>query len=383
MDAGQLVDCFSSLGCRLVCGVPDSLLSKFSAAAMGRHDLSHIICANEGNAVGLAIGNYLSTGSPAVVYMQNSGLGNSVNPLVSLADPAVYGIPLFLVIGLRGEPGLHDEPQHVQQGAVTTGLLNVLGIPYAVLSAEADGRSVTESLWKTMCRKQCPVALVVRKNVLAGDYPVAKVQPEGASLMREEALKILVSSLPEDSFLIATTGKTGRELFEIREHAGEAQRDFLTVGGMGHASSIALGVALQRKNHWTVCLDGDGAVLMHMGAMASLCEQKPERYLHVILNNQAHESVGGQPTGAVHIRYQYLAKAFGYTGFYQASSKEEILDAISSVMKAGKGTWLLEIRLRQGARKDLGRPTKTPEENKEAVMQFLQQDGEQEKSMLV
>ena len=370
MDANELVNCFVDRGCRLFTGVPDSLLTKFSACVMNRSDVQHMIAANEGNAVGLAIGEYLTTSRPAVVYMQNSGLGNAVNPIASLADPAVYGIPMFLVIGWRGEPGIHDEPQHVKQGEVTPGLLNVLGVPYAVLSNEADAEKVIAQLWARMIDGQMPVALVVRKGVISGDYPVEK-KPVPSQMKREVALAQLLKCLPEDAFLVATTGKTGRELYELREKNGQAQRDFLTVGGMGHASSIALGAALRMPKRWTVCLDGDGAVLMHLGAMVTLGAAQPERYLHVVLNNYAHESVGGQPTAADGVKFDAMADAVGYTGYRSASNEREVAQAVADITSHDGGCWLLEIRVAQGSRSDLGRPKKTPQENKAAVMKFL------------
>ncbi len=370
MEANDLVNAFVREGCQFFTGVPDSLLTKFSACVMQRKDVTHLIAANEGNAVGLAIGEYLATGKPAVVYMQNSGLGNTVNPVTSLADPDVYGIPIFLVIGWRGEPGIHDEPQHVKQGEITPGLLNVLGIPFAILSKEADGEKAIAQLWTKMKERQGPVALLVRKGVIEGDYKVKKKSVE-SEICREEAIQALLNTLPKEAFLVATTGKTGRELYELREKRNEAQRDFLTVGGMGHASSIALGVSLRHPERWCVCLDGDGAALMHLGAMATLASTKPERYLHIVINNAAHESVGGQPTIADRISFKKLSESLGYTGYRVATSEEEIKKAVNDITSEAKGCWLLEILVKQGSRSDLGRPKRTPKENKEAVMSFL------------
>lgn len=369
-DATILVDALVESGAGFFTGVPDSLLSKFSACVMAQKDLRHMIAANEGNAVGLAIGEYLATGKPSVVYMQNSGLGNTVNPLTSLASPDVYGIPMMLIIGWRGEPGVHDEPQHVQQGEVTPGQLNTLSIPYAIVSDTTDIPKVVGALWQKMIKRQGPVALVVRKGALGGDWPVAK--PDyGYRLKREEAIEALLDAMPQETMFVATTGKTGRELYELREKRGEPQRDFLTVGGMGHAVAIAQGIA-QHNPNWTVCLDGDGAVIMHMGAMATLCAWRPAKFLHVLLNNCAHESVGGQPTVAGGIDFEKLSSALGYDGYRQATSVEKIKSIIAGLADQ-KGVWLLEIKLKQGARSDLGRPKRTPEQNKHSVMEFLKQ----------
>ncbi|MGN0917672.1 MAG: thiamine pyrophosphate-binding protein, partial [Oxalobacter sp.] len=250
MDAKNLVDRLVANGAGLFTGVPDSLLSKFSACVMLQPGLRHLVAANEGNAIGLAIGDYLSTGKPSVVYMQNSGLGNTVNPITSLADPLVYGIPMFLVIGWRGEPDVKDEPQHIKQGAVTLGQLDVLDIPYAILSNGDPSLDTVDSLWQTMLSRKGPVALVVRKDALAGDYPVLK-KDNGSHLSREKAIELITGNFTENAVYVATTGKAGRELYEIRERQGEKQRDVLTVCGMVHASSIALGIALNQPDRWT------------------------------------------------------------------------------------------------------------------------------------
>lgn len=369
-DAKDLIDSLCYQGVRFFTGVPDSLLSKFSACLMRQEKLDHIIAVNEGSAIGLAIGNYLATGKPAVVYMQNSGLGNVVNPITSLADPLVYAIPIFLVIGWRGEPGVRDEPQHVKQGQITLNQLDVLGIPYRLLSDETDVPATVNCLWEQMIDRSGPVAIVVKKGALSGEWQI-KVSQEKYSLRREQAIETLICTLPQNSFFVATTGKTGRELFELREKYHEDQRDFLTVGGMGHASSIALAIARQQPNRLTVCLDGDGAFLMHMGAAATIATQKPQRFLHVLLNNGAHESVGGQPTIGFDIDYEKLSSALGYRQYFYADNVEELQSVLKSMDYEHLGATLLEIRLAQGARKDLGRPTKSPIENKHSVMKYF------------
>lgn len=377
MDAKILIDRLIANHAGLFTGVPDSLLSKFSACVMQQPSMRHIVAANEGNAIGLAIGDYLATGNPSVVYMQNSGLGNTVNPITSLADPLVYGIPMFLVIGWRGEPGVKDEPQHIKQGEITIGQLNVLDIPFAILSKDSASLDVIDALWQTMLSRKGPVALVVRKDVLTGEYPVPK-KDTASHMTREQAIELITSNFADDAVYIATTGKAGRELYEIRERNAGQQRDFLTVGGMGHASSIALGVALNQPSRWTVCLDGDGALILHMGAMATISAAKPRRFLHVLLNNCAHESVGGQPTNADSIDFRKLAEAVGYTGYQSAQTEAELVSALSSI-KDQEGARLLEIRISLGARKDLGRPKNPPAVNKQNVMAYLgikEVDGE-------
>ena len=367
-EAKSLVDCLLDCGAGLFTGVPDSLLSKFSACVIQQKSVDHIIAANEGNAIGLAIGDYLATERPAVVYMQNSGLGNTVNPLTSLADPAVYGIPMMLIIGWRGEPGIHDEPQHVMQGAITLGQLNVLNIPYLIINPDTDLEKV-KVLWETMLLRQGPVALVVRKGAISGDWKV----PEKSclsSFKREEAIQTLIKQMPQDTFFVATTGKTGRELYEIREIRKESHRDFLTVGGMGHASSIALSIARHQTDSWTVCLDGDGAALMHLGASSTICSNKPSRFLHVLLNNSAHESVGGQPTVADKIDFSLFAKSMGYDGYLCATNDCQLIKSLNTICMQ-PGTWLLEIKLALGSRSDLGRPRITPSQHNSDVIRYL------------
>ncbi len=383
IDTKVFIEALRAHGVSLFAGVPDSLLKEFSGCLMqmsGQTDSPrHVITANEGNAVGLAIGHYLATGRPAVVYMQNSGLGNIVNPVCSLADPDVYGVPMLCVIGWRGEPGVKDEPQHKKQGRVTLTQLETLEMPYLVLDAESDISAALDEIWLKMQARSGPVALVIRKNSLSpvgyapGKEPLG--WPEGlAPLYREEAIKTIIELLPEDACVIATTGKAGRELYELRQATGQPQRDFLTVGGMGHASSIALGIALNQPKRQVVCLDGDGAFLMHMGAAAIIGNVGDQtccpNYLHVLLNNQAHESVGGQPTVAGRVDCKAIALACGYKNYASARSVGEIRTALDSL--SGKlGPHFLEIHLWKGARKDLGRPASTPEENKEAVMRHL------------
>lgn len=371
IDTRAFITALQQRGVGLFTGVPDSLLQDFSAAL--HNDLpaqQHIIVANEGNAIALAMGHYLGTGKPAVVYMQNAGLGNTVNPLTSLADPEVYGVPMLMVIGWRGEPGKKDEPQHVKQGRITCAQLELLDIAHWVLDAESDVEAILGAAWQAMAAGQ-PAALVVR----AGTFSKVSLQavPTGPSaLLREEAIAALLQCLGEHDCLVATTGKTGRELFELRVHRGESQRDFLTVGGMGHTASLALGIALAQPQRRVVCLDGDGSLLMHMGALPVIAEQSPKNLLHILLNNRAHESVGGQPTVAGQVDFRAVALACGYQGYFAASDVEQIQSVLADINTSeATGPLLFEIHLAQGSRSNLGRPTRTPQQNKQAVMQHL------------
>ncbi len=363
-------DTLAGYGIDFYAGVPDSLLKNLCAYITDHADASHnIIAANEGGAMGLAAGHYLATGQIPVVYMQNSGEGNIINPLASLTDPDVYNIPVLLVIGWRGKPGVHDELQHVKQGKVTTGLLNVMGIDYTVLSKEEDKAEaqIKKGVAYMQATKQC-YALVIEKDTFDA-YVLQNVEKNNLTLSREEAIQIVVANLGEKDAIVSTTGMISRELFEYRTSMNEGhERDFLTVGSMGHASQIALGIALDKQDRKVWCFDGDGASIMHMGSMAIIANKAPQNYIHIVFNNGAYDSVGGQPTVGLKIDLPAIAKAVGYKSVYSVSSKEELQKQLT---KLGEAPVFLEVRVKKGNRKDLGRPTTTPIQNKEALMEFL------------
>ncbi|MDR2865018.1 MAG: phosphonopyruvate decarboxylase [Spirochaetaceae bacterium] len=370
----QLLD----FGVDFFTGVPDSLLKSFCAYITDNADENkHIIAVNEGAAVALAAGYYFASGAYPLVYMQNSGIGNAVNPLLSLADPDVYRIPMLLVIGWRGEPGVYDEPQHVKQGKTTCGLLEAMGISYAVLEKTEDGvcRQIN-TCFHTLAKTYAPYAFVVQKDTFA-PYMLQNKSPDpaGAEMTREEAIEkiILAEGSKDRGIFISTTGMISRELYELREkyRAGH-ERDFLTVGSMGHASSIALSIALQKPELSVFCLDGDGAVLMHMGALASIGVKKPRNLCHIVLNNGAHDSVGGQPTIAPFIDIPEIARACGYAHVYAARTLEELQTALAAAnAEKEDGATFIEVRVKKGARKDLGRPKSTPAENKDDLMKYM------------
>ena len=353
-------------------GVPDSLLQSFCAYVTDHTDPSeHIIVANEGGAVALAAGHYLSTGNIPLVYMQNSGQGNAVNPLTSLTDPDVYSIPTLLLIGWRGEPGVKDEPQHVKQGKITLKLLETLGISYSILpDTESELAQTLATAIASMHSRQGPYALVVKKNTFE-PYTLQKTLSSSYTLTREQALTAVVNKVHKNDVIVSTTGKLSRELFEHREQKKQGHhQDFLTVGSMGHASQIALGVALQQPNRTVYCFDGDGAALMHLGGMAIIGQQKSKNFKHIIFNNGVHDSVGGQPTAGFCVDFCAIAEACGYTKTFVATTEEELSKTMEQ-LQATEGPVLLEIKVATGSRKDLGRPTTTPQENKDAFMQHL------------
>ena len=354
-------------------GVPDSLLKDFCAYVTDNTDPNnHIITANEGGAIALAAGHHLSTGKMGLVYLQNSGLGNSVNPLVSLTDPAVYRIPLLMLIGWRGEPGKKDEPQHVKQGKITPSLLDTLEIPYKILpNSIKEVEKILKEVLESVKKRNAPYALLVKKDTFE-PYSLKNKIKTSYELSREEAIKLIVDQLQLRDIVVSTTGKTSRELFEYREALGQGhEKDFLTVGSMGHASQIALGIALAKPERNVYCLDGDGAAIMHLGALGIIASQNPKNFKHIILNNGAHDSVGGQPTIGFKLDFPLIAKACGYKTALKAETYDEIKEKIS-ILKSKKGPGLLEIKVNKGSRKDLGRPTTTPIENKKAFMGFLE-----------
>ena len=366
------IDSLCSMQMDFFTGVPDSLL-KNVCAYITDHFVTerNVIAANEGAAVGLAAGYYLATKKIPVVYMQNSGLGNAVNPLMSLTDKEVYNIPLLLLVGWRGEPGVKDEPQHIKQGKVTLPLLEAMGIKYAIMSQnETEFLSQLNYANFYMNETHEPFAFVIPK----GTFEEYKLQQDGEVILplkREAAIQLIASSLSKEDIIVSTTGMISRELFEYRTSAFmEHEKDFLTVGSMGQASQIALGIALEKKKCKVFCFDGDGSTLMHMGSLAIIGSLHPDNYVHVIFNNGAHDSVGGQPTVAFNIDLCKIAQACGYEAALSVSDSDSLCEALKRITYM-HGPILLEVKVRKGARKDLGRPTTTPLQNKDTFMLFL------------
>jgi phosphonopyruvate decarboxylase len=368
-------ECLAAEGVNFLAGVPDSLLKEFCAyvdAALPPEN--HIIAANEGSAVALASGHHLATGKVPVVYLQNSGLGNTVNPLLSLADPEVYGLPMVVIIGWRGEPTIQDEPQHVKQGRVTGALIEAMEYPYRVLNG-GEAEALAFAAWAVAKARQTggPVVLLVRKGAF-GVAEAKRPNPDvpARRLSREAVIALVTEVLDGYATIIATTGMISRELYEQREMRGQSRAcDFLTVGAMGHASQIALGIARALPERQVVCLDGDGAVLMHMGGLALIGASKVGNLLHVVLNNGAHDSVGGQPTVALDVSLTGVARACGYDlveGPFE--DRAEICEALARLVSL-PGRRFLELRIRPGSRKDLGRPKEAPKENKAEFLNHL------------
>ena len=388
MNILHFMSVLTELGGDFYTGVPDSLLAPFCDHIMETHGISdkHIVAANEGAAVGLAAGRYLATGKPSVVYMQNSGLGNAVNPICSLLK--LYDIPVIFVIGWRGEPGIPDEPQHTFQGEITLPLLDCLEIPYKVISKE-DGININDTninginindtnidgikTFKKLLMQGKSVAFVIKKSALKNEKKMTYAS--NAAMSREDILKIILQSANPQDVFVCTTGKLSREVFEIRasqvsDSDAHHSRDFLTVGSMGHSLMIAHGIALAQPDRTVFCLDGDGAAIMHLGSLAVVGVHSPKNLVHVVVNNGAHETVGGMPVVSAKLDMSQVAQTLGYRHTFRVSTKEDIQQVLAQLTSL-EGPVFIEAISNLLSRKDLGRPTTTPLENKAAFMDFL------------
>ena len=375
MRASFFIDTCIEAGIDFFTGVPDSLLKGLCNelyARFGTKSDTHVVAHNEGGAIALCAGHYLASGKPALCYMQNSGIGNAVNPLASLMDPDVYAIPCLLVIGWRGEPGVKDEPQHVKQGKITLGQLELLGIPYMILSGDTTDREFISGFLqlKSAMLQGKTAAIVVRKGALQTD--VSPVYTNNHSLSRETAAGLILSFAGTDDVFVSTTGKLSREVFELRESRMEGhEKDFLTVGSMGHASMIALRIAVEKPERRIWCLDGDGASLMHLGALPVIGQRSPSNLVHVVINNGAHETVGGMPVCSGSMDIASLASASGYPVVLTADSEDSLSNVLQKTISIEKGPVLIEVLCTCASRSDLGRPTTTPLQNRDALMSFI------------
>ena len=371
MSPKAIFNAFISQDIEFFSGVPDSLLKNFcSYLDDNTDDDNHVISANEGSAVAISIGYHLATSKVPLVYMQNSGLGNAINPLLSLADEKVYSIPMILMIGWRGEPGIKDEPQHIKQGLVTRSMLESMEIKTILIDKNSHIETIIEAcnLAKNELR---PVALLVKKNTFS-KYQSNNSNKLKQFPLRERIINIIAAEAEKYSYsIVSTTGVTSRELFEYRsQNLLDHSNDFLTVGGMGHASQIALGLAMFNKKN-ILCLDGDGAFLMHMGAAAEIGVRGLKNFKHILINNECHDSVGGQPTRSGCIDLSQVASSLGYRVFKSCNSIKELENCIEDFLICNECSFM-EIKSSPGFRKDLGRPTSSPKENKICFMESLQ-----------
>lgn len=373
IEPESLVDALDEVGVDFACGVPDSLMEPLCSYLATLPEDRHAVAANEGAAVGLAIGHYLSTSRPALVYLQNSGIGNAINPLVSLADPDVYGIPMLLLVGWRGQPGNKDEPQHMKQGRLMEPLLEALELPWTTLPTDLDDAvACVQGALIEAKERSTPYVMLVEKGTFS---PLASAQPPPPGLedlsSREEALTALLDVTGEQAAFVVTTGMLGRELYEYRERSGTpSERDFLTVGGMGHCSSIALGVAQKQKAREVWCLDGDGSALMHLGSLAVIAHRAPKNLFHVVFNNGVHDSVGGQPTVMGSVDLPAVARALGYRSALSVSDISTLGDVVAD-LRSSPGPSLIDLRVRPGNRDGIGRPGRSPAQARTQFMAGL------------
>ena len=350
LDQEKVFSILKNNGITFFTGVPDSYLNGFCNYALAHNPDRNIIAANEGNAVGIASGHYFATKEIPLVYMQNSGQGNTINPLASLADPNVYAVPMLLLIGWRGQGNTEpNHPQHKLQGEITAKLLDVMHIPYSILTDDIEefGQAIEKAV-RYCAEKRGPYGLIAPKGVMAASEKANDVDST-FPMSREEAIEVILDHMPEDTIYTATTGRATRELFFLREKRGETKaRDFLNVGSMGHASSVALGIALEKPDRHVVALDGDSAAIMHMGAMTMVSKLGAPKFMHVILNNGAHESVGGQPSAGYLLEFTKIAEACGYTTVGHAvTTEEELIEAIDKLKNCGKASFI-DCRIHKG-----------------------------------
>lgn len=372
LDCKVFFEYLNECGIEFFTGVPDSLLKNFCSYISDNVDNDmHVISTNEGSSVGLAIGYHLATSKVPLVYMQNSGFGNIINPVLSLADSKVYQIPMLLMIGWRGEPGFKDEPQHIKQGEVTIPLIEAMGLEYIILDKDIEKTKILfKKVLEDTINNSRPTVILVRKDTFS-NYESTHFKKNKLQMSREIAIEIILENIGKDSIVVSTTGKASREVFENRVSSFDThERDFLTVGGMGHTSQIALGISMQKKNKKVFCLDGDGSALMHFGALGLIGDLAPDNFVHIILNNGAHDSVGGQPTIGHKINFTDLANQFHYKYSFRCINKSELKDALINSKKID-GPVMIEILINKGSRKNLGRPTIAPIDNKNNFMNFL------------
>ena len=372
----DLFNVFSKTGISFFSGVPDSTFKDWMTYLSHHHGetLTNVIACNECEAIALVSGYYLATQKIGVVYMQNSGAGKAVNPLTSLCDPDVYSIPLVMMIGWRGEPGRKDEPQHKKMGRIMTPLLDTLEVPYEIMPDEIEAaEKVITNIVNISRYRKTPAALIIKRNTFEtyapGNMDISRSSND-CPMAREDAIQIIVDRLKGDEIIVSTTGKTSRELFEYRVQRGEAPSDFYTVGSMGCASSIANGIALSTPHKKVVIFDGDGAVIMQMGSLATVGYYHAKNLYHIIFDNHSYDSTGGQPTTANKVDFQKIALGCSYKSAVTVKTKTELINEVNNLRHL-KGPHMIIVKAKKGSREDLGRPTKTPIENREEFMRRL------------
>ncbi len=372
MNCKDLWRIFENEGFNFFTGVPDSTFKSWMSFLESKDEeqFTNIIASNECEAVGIASGYHLSTGKIGVVYMQNAGLGKTVNPITSLVDKEVYSIPILLMIGWRGQPGMKDEPQHIKMGKITLPLLELLDIPYSILPEDKNSATdVIKNAKKDIVKTSSPFAIILKKGTL--EPYLSESSEDKFQLNREDVIKSLLE-YSRDFLIVSTTGKTSRELFENRINRNEKPRDFYTVGSMGCASAISLGIALNSSKK-VMILDGDGSVLMQMGTLATIGHYKPNNLLHIIFDNQSHESTGGQPTVSSTVNFDKISLACGYKSVITIAQENDLKDFLSRINNL-EYPCMAVIKTKKHSRADLGRPTTTPRQNKDCFMKYISEE---------
>lgn len=367
-----LFESLKKMGIDFYTGVPDSLLNNFCLYMVQNiPDGQHVMAANEGNAVAIAAGHYMATGKIPIVYMQNSGIGNATNPLLSLTHDCVYGIPMILVIGWRGDPAINDHAQHKKQGELTPVLMKDMDIPYEILD---DENTVIQKFeWAVSKTKEIssPVALIAKKAILT-EKVKKQEYPESGLMNREEAVSAVVDVLGEDAIYLGTTGRATREVHEqLKIHGVSEGHEFQNVGSMGHVSSVGLGIALAKPEQKVVVFDGDAATVMHMGALATNCRYKAGNMIHIVLNNGVNESVGGQPSAGYLVDLTKIAAACGYKTSVHAVTRKEELQTLVREHKNDGMPLFIDVHVRQGIRSDMPKLIIDHKAQKKALMANL------------
>jgi phosphonopyruvate decarboxylase len=361
-------------GIQFYTGVPDSLLKELNnVILLNTESKDHIITANEGSAIGVATGYHFATKKIPMVYLQNSGTGNIINPLMSLAHKDVYSIPMLIVIGWRGEPGVKDEPQHIAQGSCMIDLINSLNVTYDILpNNENEANEVLDKALGLIKEESRPHILLVKKNTFEKCTEKVSIV-NNYHIYRKEAIEKLIKFFNKD-IILSTTGKISRELLESADEIGMNHDNiFLNVGAMGHVSMISLGIALN-TNKKVLCVDGDGSVIMHMGNLTSIGTIKCNNLVHVVLNNGMHESVGIQPTTAFDVNLSKVAESCGYSYCKQVSNLEDLEKELNFISESNfEKAVFLEVLINNKVNytHELSRPKKSPIERKDKFINFI------------
>jgi len=364
IDVRHFVDELIRQDANVFTGIPCSYLTPLIHEVIARKETRYVLASSEGDALAIASGIWLA-GGMGVVFCQNSGLGNMVNPLTSMNEP--FGIPALLLVTWRGKPGVKDEPQHKRMGEITPELLSLIGVEWELLpQEEGTALEVLKRACNFIRRVQRPYALVMSRSTFTSDEDIAI--PSSNYPSRSEALAAFLDNVDAGAVVIATTGKTGRELFTLDDRCGH----FYCVGSMGYASSVAHGIALGSKRR-VYLLDGDGAAIMHMGNLTSIGSSHPANLIHIVLDNGCYDSTGAQPTASTSVDFVALALAVGYAQAQSCRSQGDFVLALRSHLP-GTGPRLLHVPIRMGSMSQLGRPTTTPYDVARRLRELLMED---------